>query len=257
MKEQLDETRSLLEQSQERVVALEADQGEVNFLSAISSRAEAALTGSLETASTPQSLGVLKEGGEDRTAFMHMDDSTESSMTDNNSVSDQNTVTEMSSNTRKQMTIISDYGKKGNYDIAVNLSKKALRDLQGDGSQTRLDRAVVLNTLALLYRDLEKPLESIHLLEEALKIREELHGVGHMGVASIANNLAIFYSKTRQYDMAEVSCKKALTVKESALGVDSVEVARQVSYTVTQHLTPQLGSTVCLFITNLSCLIEC
>ena len=234
MKEQFDETRSLLEQSQERVVALEAEQEDVRFLAKISARAETALTGSLEGASTPQTLGVLKEGGEDKTALMHMDDSTESSVADINSVSDQSPITEMSSNTRKQMNIISDYGKKGSYDIAVNLSKKALCDLQGDGSQTRSDRAIVLNTLALLYRDLEKPMESIPLLEEALRIREELHGVGHMGVASIANNLAIFYSKTRQYEMAEISCKKALTVKERVLGVDSVEVARQVGYIVTQ-----------------------
>ena len=229
MKDQLEETRSLLEQSQERVVSLEAEQEEVSFLSAISARAETALTGSLESTGTPQSLGVLKEGGEDKTALMHMDDSTESPVTDSRSIAEQNPVTDMSNNTRKQVTIIVDYGKKGNYDIAVNLSKKALHDLQGDGQQTRSDRAVLLNTLALLYRDLEKPLESIPLLEEALRIREELHGAGHMGVAAIANNLAIFYSKTRQYEMAEASCKKALSVKERALGVDSIEVARQVS----------------------------
>ncbi|KAI6660336.1 Kinesin light chain 4 [Oopsacas minuta] len=231
LKEQLDDTRMQLEQSQERVVILEAEHEEVKFLAALSSRAEAALTGSLETSGATQvSSGTCsKKDGEDKSAHMHMDDSTESSVTESGSISELSPITDMSADTRKQIAIISDYNKKGSYDIAVNFSKKTLQDLQANTPQSKSDRAVVLNTLALLYRDIGDPIQSIPLLEEALRIREELHGNNHIRVASIANNLAIFYSKTRQYELAENSCKKALTVKELALGSDSVEVARQVS----------------------------
>ena len=222
-----------MEQSQERVVSLEGEHEEIKFLATISSRAEAALTGSLEVSSGTQgvSSGRGREGGEDKSAHMHMDDSTESSTVDTVSVSDSvgAPVPDISEGIKQQMTIVSDYGKKGNYDIAVNLSKKALEELTLETPQCKVDRAVVLNTLALLYREIGKPTESISLLKEALLIREQLHGADHISVASIANNLAIFYSKTFQYELAEESCKKALTVKERVHGVDSVEVARQVN----------------------------
>ena len=236
LREQLDEAREKLEQSQERVVELEEEHEHVKFLASLSARAESALSGGLEGAEVFQGTpgaggGRGEEGGEDRSAHMHMDDSTESSAAESTVLGSEGglPVPEVSEATKRQMAIIIDYGKKGSYDIAVNLSKKTLEEQTGSSAQARSDRAVLLNTLALLYRDMEKPGESIPLLEEALSIREELLGSGHMGVAAMANNLAIFYSKTRQYKRAEDSCEKALRVKEKALGADSVEVAKQLS----------------------------
>ena len=155
---------------------------------------------------------------------MHIDESTEGSVSE----SQGDTLPDLSDRIKKQLGIITDYGKTESYDIAVNLSRKTLEELTDDTTQSKLDRAIVLNALALIYRDMDRPTDGIALLKEALRIREELHGAGHLGVASISNNLAIFYSKTHQYELAEESCTKALSVKERLLGVESVVVAKQV-----------------------------
>ena len=204
-------------------MTLEGQQEEVKFLAALSSRAEAALTGSLEVPSGTS-------GGEDKSALMHIDETTDPNTANTVSVPESpgSPLPSPSDGIKKQIAIVSDYSNKGSYEIAINLSKKALDDLTGDTTQCKVDRAIVLNTLALLYRDMDKPIHGIDLLKEALWLREELYGGVHLGVASIANNLAIFYSKIRQYELAEDSCKKSLSVKERLLGVESVEVARQV-----------------------------
>ena len=67
--------------------------------------------------------------------------------------------------------------------VAVQLCKQALEDLEKTSGHDHPDVATMLNILALVYRDQYKYREAASLLNDALAIREKTLGSSHPAVA--------------------------------------------------------------------------
>ena len=80
--------------------------------------------------------------------------------------------------------------------------------------------ATVLNNLAQLYQDTDRPREAEPLMVRALKIHEASLGPNHPSVAIRLNNLAQLYQATDRLTEAEPLLVRALGITEASLGPD-------------------------------------
>jgi len=125
--------------------------------------------------------------------------------------------------------LVIQYASQGRYEVAVPLCKQALEDLEKNSGHDHPDVATMLNILALVYRDQNKFKEASNLLNDALTIREKTLGPDHPAVAATLNNLAVLYGKRGKYKEAEPLCKRALEIREKVLGKDHPDVAKQLN----------------------------
>jgi len=91
--------------------------------------------------------------------------------------------------------LISHYVRQGMYEVAVPLCKQAIDKLEKTTGHYHPEVAILLNILALIYRDQKMYLQSENLLKDALDIREKTLGPGHPAVASTLNNMSVLYEK--------------------------------------------------------------
>uniref|UniRef100_A0A1I7YE11 Kinesin light chain n=1 Tax=Steinernema glaseri TaxID=37863 RepID=A0A1I7YE11_9BILA len=131
--------------------------------------------------------------------------------------------------TRTLQGLVNQYAKNGQYEVAIPLCKQGIEEMRESGVQEHEDMALMLNTLALLYSNLNKHKEAINYLNEALEIREKVYGESNIVVAGTLNNLAVLYGKRRRYKDAEPLCRRALDIKRSCFGDDHPEIAKQLN----------------------------
>ncbi|XP_048056489.1 kinesin light chain 1-like [Megalobrama amblycephala] len=125
--------------------------------------------------------------------------------------------------------LVIQYAKQRQYDIAVQLCKQALEDLEKITGHYHPDVATMLNILALIDREQQKYEESIILLNDALSIREKTLGKDHPKVADTLKGLVVLYMKQGKNKEAEPLCNRALDIQEKVLGKDHPDVAKQLS----------------------------
>lgn len=95
--------------------------------------------------------------------------------------------------------LVTHYVSNGKYEVAVPLCKQAIEDLERTTGHYHPDVAILLNILALVYRDQKMYQESENLLKDALDIREKTLGEDHPAVATTLNNLAVLYGKSGEF----------------------------------------------------------
>ncbi|KAK0408883.1 hypothetical protein QR680_004221 [Steinernema hermaphroditum] len=136
---------------------------------------------------------------------------------------------EAPSRARTLQGLVNQYAKNGQYEVAIPLCKQGIEEMREGGIHDHEDMAMMLNTLALLYSNMNKHKEAINHLNEALEIREKVYGESNIVVAGTLNNLAVLYGKRRRYKDAEPLCRRALDIKKDCFGDDHPEIAKQLN----------------------------
>ncbi len=130
----------------------------------------------------------------------------------------------------------------GEYDRGVVVAKKALEVAEKNVGPNHPDVATSLNNLAELYRNQGLYAQAEPLYRRALAIREKALGLDHPSLATSLNNLATLYDdlavlacdrspRAALYDdqglyaQAEPLYRRALVIREKALGPDHPDVA--------------------------------
>ena len=116
----------------------------------------------------------------------------------------------------------------GRYNEAIPFAEEALRLGEHEFGPDDPTTAVLVNNLALLYRDQGRCAEAEPLYQRALAINEATLGPDHPEVATNLNNLALLYHDQARYAEAEPLYQRALDIKEKALGSEHPDVATSV-----------------------------
>jgi len=112
---------------------------------------------------------------------------------------------------------------KGEYAEAERLLRRALELREGALGEVHTDTAATLAQLGILLvatRDLKQAAE---LLERSAAIVEKVHGRKSLVYASASNNLALVYSRSGRYGLAEKHLLDALDLFQEHLGRDHPE----------------------------------
>ena len=83
----------------------------------------------------------------------------------------------------------------------------------------------IQNEAIKLYNDGENE-RGFERHKEAIKAAEKAYGSNHSKVATVNENLALFYSLKGYYTQAEELYKRALKMREKVQGADNIDVAR-------------------------------
>jgi tetratricopeptide (TPR) repeat protein len=98
-----------------------------------------------------------------------------------------------------------------------------------------LSRARLLDTIGLVYRQLDLPEPARPLLEEALEIRRVHLGPGHPDVATSLDHLGDLYWIDGDYPAAEAALEQALAIREEVYGPDHLAVAEVLDHLGSVH----------------------
>jgi len=115
---------------------------------------------------------------------------------------------------------MSTLAKTGRADQAVEIARR-YRDALAQDSRASADRLASANTsLGLALMNVKRDAEAIEPLANALKFREKIHGVGHIGSASAINNLAQALRRAGRFD-------QAVTLQEQVLALRRAQTPNQ------------------------------
>jgi tetratricopeptide (TPR) repeat protein len=117
----------------------------------------------------------------------------------------------------------------GYYDKALCYSERSLQIAE---SLSDIDAHIVArgqNTLAVVYRELERYAEAAVLLEKALILGEKQFGKEHPSVATRQSNLAVVYQDLGRYAEATKLLEQALNTDEKIWGKEHPKVAIDLS----------------------------
>ena len=229
LRDELANTQSKLQMSEQKVVQLEEEKNHLEFLKTIKKFDEGA-----ENAEEPSSSSSPSTAGMDDLFGSNAEsptdnNNTQASTMDNTTSSVASGGYEIPARLRTLHNLVIQYASQGRYEVAVPLCKQALEDLEKTSGHDHPDVATMLNILALVYRDQNKFKEASSLLNDALAIREKTLGMDHPAVAATLNNLAVLYGKRGKYKEAEPLCKRALEIREKVLGKKHPDVAKQLN----------------------------
>ena len=115
----------------------------------------------------------------------------------------------------------------GNTDSTIFYWRKSLKLFEKYHSNSS-DYASSLNSLGILYRDLDDYKTAEPFLKQALEIRKQVLGEEHPEYASSLNNLGNLFWKMGNYKAAEPYYKQALEIKKKALGEEHLDYANSV-----------------------------
>jgi len=231
LRDELANTQSKLQMSEQKVVQLEEEKNHLEFLKTIKKFDEGAADTPDEpsSSSTPSTTGMDDLFGSNAESPTDNNNAQVSSTIDNNNSSVASGGYEIPARLRTLHNLVIQYASQGRYEVAVPLCKQALEDLEKTSGHDHPDVATMLNILALVYRDQNKFKEASSLLNDALAIREKTLGMDHPAVAATLNNLAVLYGKRGKYKEAEPLCKRALEIREKVLGKKHPDVAKQLN----------------------------
>ncbi|MES2459112.1 MAG: tetratricopeptide repeat protein [Armatimonadota bacterium] len=111
------------------------------------------------------------------------------------------------------------------YSEAESLLRSACEIAEKIHGGKDLVTAKYLDSLACLYRDLDRTSAAQSLHERSLAICEAVVGSDHPETASALHNLALLYTEQRALDRAEACFLRALTIRERHLSPDHPGVA--------------------------------
>jgi tetratricopeptide (TPR) repeat protein len=90
-----------------------------------------------------------------------------------------------------------------------------VQELEQKVGRNNPDLAILLNILAVIYREQGRFKEAIRVLQETLEIRESVFGTTHAIVASTLNNLSVLHGKCGDFKTAEPFCQRALKIRQA------------------------------------------
>ncbi len=114
---------------------------------------------------------------------------------------------------------------RGASSSAEEILQRGAERISGELEEQPLTRAVLLMTIAKVYRAMGLWAEAIPFLEEAIKIRTTELGEEHPEVAAALNDLGATNLSAGDLGKAETLLTRALELRERALGPESIEVA--------------------------------
>ncbi|EAR97278.2 tetratricopeptide repeat protein (macronuclear) [Tetrahymena thermophila SB210] len=120
------------------------------------------------------------------------------------------------------------YASLGLYKKADKRLKKALKivdNLYVSAEEQAQLKALCLCSLGEIHRLRGNLENSLEFLEEALEIREQVFGSGHIELASNCENLGNVYFDLGDFHKAKKFYERALVIKKSSLPKDSPEIA--------------------------------
>jgi tetratricopeptide (TPR) repeat protein/transcriptional regulator with XRE-family HTH domain len=115
--------------------------------------------------------------------------------------------------------------KRSQYQQASLLCERALHLFEQTLGPDHLHVALVLHSLASIYRWQGKYEQAVLQHQRALRIREHALGPEHPDVAASLNNLAFVYRERGEYEQAEPLYQRALRIREETLGPIHPDVA--------------------------------
>ena len=226
LRDELANTQNKLQLSEQKVVQLEEENKQLEFVKSIKKFDEGDpdqnASASMQVSSSIEDIFGPASPGESSPAKIQS-----SSQSNIGSVASGGY--EIPARLRTLHNLVIQYASQGRYEVAVPLCKQALEDLEKNSGHDHPDVATMLNILALVYRDQNKFKEAGNLLNDALAIREKTLGSDHPAVAATLNNLAVLYGKRGKYKEAEPLCKRALEIREMVLGKSHPDVAKQLN----------------------------
>ena len=110
------------------------------------------------------------------------------------------------------------YGKKGQYDQAIEHLKEALNIQLAVLGKEHANTAINYHNLGVTYRNQGKYDEAIAHYKEALQININVLGKQHASTAQTYHNLGVVYNKQGKYDQAIEHYKEALAIRKEVLG---------------------------------------
>jgi tetratricopeptide (TPR) repeat protein len=115
--------------------------------------------------------------------------------------------------------------KRSQYQQASFLCEHALHLFEQTLGPDHLQVALVLHSLAAIYRWQGKYEQAVLQHQRSLRIREQVLGPKHPCVAASLNNLAFVYRERGEYEQAEPLFQRALRIREETLGPMHLDVA--------------------------------
>ncbi|MDE5114961.1 MAG: tetratricopeptide repeat protein, partial [Trichodesmium sp. St15_bin1_1] len=111
---------------------------------------------------------------------------------------------------------LNEKGQQGNYKLNWR---------QASTKEESLTLATELNDKAFELYKQGKYDQAVPLLEQSLKIRQQVLGAEHLSVAESLNNLANLYNAQRRYREAEPLYREALEMRKNLLGAEHPDIA--------------------------------
>lgn len=119
-----------------------------------------------------------------------------------------------------------DPGNARGLDVtAKDILEAGARKISGELAGRPRIQATLMETIGRVYFNLGEYEPSIAMLEESLRIRQDLYGDAHRDVASAKNALATSLSRVARYDRARVLLQEALEHNRRTLGRTSTAAA--------------------------------
>ena len=113
----------------------------------------------------------------------------------------------------------------GKFAEAIPLAKRLADAVKARSGPDQPEYATVLNNLAQLLQDTNRPGEAEPLMRRALAIDEKSLGPQHPNVARDLNNPAALFQATNRYGEAEPLYRRALAIVEKSFGLEHPNVA--------------------------------
>jgi tetratricopeptide (TPR) repeat protein len=117
------------------------------------------------------------------------------------------------------------YGKKGDYDTALDYHKKSLDIKEKVLGTEHPDTATAYNNIAGIYKSKGDYDTALDYYKKSLDIKEKVLGTEHPSTATAYNNIGQIYSSKGDYDTALYYYKKAVAIWEKVLGTEHPDTA--------------------------------
>ena len=121
--------------------------------------------------------------------------------------------------------VASVYDDIGNFEKALEYSKKALAIREKVLGTEHPSTAATYNNIALVYKAMGDYANALEYNLKALAIREKVLGIEHPDTAATYNNIADIYQAMGDYDMALEYADMALAIYEKVLGTEHPDTA--------------------------------
>ncbi len=113
---------------------------------------------------------------------------------------------------------------KGDYVRAREAGEKLIGILEKSAGSEHPDAAIILNTLADLYKNAGRHAEAESLYRRSLSIMKKVYGPDHLNVAACLNHLADLYYAQGRFAEAEPLCERSLSIMEKIHGMKHPDV---------------------------------
>ncbi|MFW9784669.1 MAG: tetratricopeptide repeat protein [Candidatus Heimdallarchaeota archaeon] len=123
--------------------------------------------------------------------------------------------------------VLNEFIEIGNDEFPLSYGYRRLIDVGEELKplQTGKNKASIQDTLGIIYKEIGLYKQGANLVEEALKIRQQMFGNEHIEVAKSLNHLGELHYEKGEYNEAEQLFRKALIIRRKLLGDNHLDIA--------------------------------